>query len=116
MRYAFGSDSRAQKLYGYIYNAWANGEKKLFNNSMQGLTFPAMKEEARHDPTIALRVKHLIYRTAEELYDYSQDADALVNLVEEPNHRPEVERYRALMRATEDPELEGDEQFLETAR
>ncbi|TDI45008.1 MAG: DUF229 domain-containing protein [Acidobacteria bacterium] len=108
------------RRFGYIYNAWANGEKKFFNNSMRGLTFPAMKEAARHDPAIALRVEHLIYRTTEELYDYSQDTDALVNLMEEPNHRPEVERYRALMleqmRATEDPELDGYERFLKTTR
>ena len=112
--------SIVDRRFGYIYNAWADGEKKFFNNSMRGLTFPAMKEGARHDPTIALRIEHLIYRTAEELYDYSQDTDALVNLVEEPTHRPEVEKYRALMleqmRATEDPELESYEKFLETVR
>ncbi len=112
--------SIVDRRFGYIYNAWADGEKKFFNNSMRGLTFPAMKEGARHDPTIALRIEHLIYRTAEELYDYSQDTDALANLVEEPTHRPEVEKYRALMleqmRATEDPELEGYEKCLETVR
>ena len=113
--------SIVDRRFGYIYNAWADGEKKFFNNSMRGLTFPAMKEAARrHDEEIAARVEHLIYRTKEELYDYEQDPDALANLMDEPSHRPKVERYRTLMleqmRATEDPELEGYEKFLERVR
>ena len=62
----------------------------------------------------------MIYRSKEELYDYEQDPDALANLMNEPSHRANVERYRTLMleqmRATEDPELEGYEKFLERVR
>ena len=87
---------------------------------MRGLTFPAMEEAAQHDPAIALRVEHLLYRIKEELYDYRQDPDALVNLAELPSSRSIIEKYRDLMleqmRSTGDPELEGYEQFLETVR
>ena len=109
--------SIVDRRYGYIYNAWADGQKKFFNNSMRGLTFPAMEKAAGDDPTVARRVEHLLYRTKEELYDYRQDPDALANLVEEPSYRPLVDQYRELMleqmRASGDPELEGYEHFLE---
>ncbi len=110
--------SIVDRRYGYIYNAWAGGKKKFFNNSMRGLTFPAMEEAAKHDPAIALRVEHLLYRIKEELYDYSQDPDALANLAERPSYRSIIEKYRDLMleqmRSTGDLEREGYEQFLET--
>lgn len=104
------------RRYGYIYNAWADGEKEFFNNSMRGLTFPAMEEAAEHDPAIAKRIQHLLYRTKEELYDYQRDPDALENLADDPSYRPALEKYRELMleemRETGDPELEGYEAFL----
>jgi N-sulfoglucosamine sulfohydrolase len=112
--------SIVDQRFGYIYNAWSDGKKEFFNNSMRGLTFPAMREAAKTDDAIAARVHHLIYRTKEELYDYSRDPDALVNLVGDPAHRGELEKYRELlreqMRATGDPELEGFEQFLATVK
>ena len=108
--------SIVDRRYGYIFNAWADGTKKFFNNSMRGLTFPAMEQAAPSDPTLAARVEHLLYRTQEELYDYRQDPDALANLADEPAYRPVVEKYREVMlehmRASGDPELEGYEQFL----
>ena len=105
---------------GYIYNAWADGQKEFFNNSMRGLTFPAMREAAADDPAIAARVEHLLYRAKEELYDYSVDPDALENLIDDPAHGDRVERYRELllehMRTTDDPELKGYEEFLAAVR
>ncbi len=106
--------------FGYIYNAWADGETEFFNNSMRGLTFPAMRDASADDPAIAARVEHLLFRAKEELYDYSVDPDALENLIDDPAHGDRVERYRALllehMRTTDDPELEGYEEFLATVR
>ena len=106
--------------FGYIYNAWAGGEEEFFNNSMRGLTFPAMREAAPENPAIAARVEHLLYRTKEEMYDYSVDPHALENLIDDPAHNDRIERYRELllehMRSTDDPELEGYERFLATVR
>ena len=104
--------------FGYIFNAWADGEKEFFNNSMRGLTFPAMRQAAVNDMAIAARIEHLLYRTKEELYDYRIDPDALVNLIADPTHADTVKRYRRFllqhMRSTDDPELAGYEEFLKT--
>lgn len=108
--------SIVDRQFGYIYNAWADGKKQFFNNSMRGLTYPAMAAAAPNDPAIAARVDHLLYRTKEELYDYTSDPDALVNLAESPDYESVVAKYRQLMleqmRATADPQLDGYEQFL----
>ena len=105
--------------FGYIYNAWVDGETEFFNNSMRGLTFPAM-QAAADDPEVAARIEHLLHRTKEELYDYSLDPDALENLIDDPAQADRVEHSRELlgehMRATGDPELEGYEEFLSTIR
>ena len=106
--------------FGYIYNAWADGEKEFFNNSMRGLTFPAMREAAANDLAIAARVEHLLYRTKEELYDYRIDPAALVNLIADPTHADRIKRRRDLllqhMRSTDDPELAAYEEFLATVQ
>jgi N-sulfoglucosamine sulfohydrolase len=106
--------------FGYIYNAWADGKKEFFNNSMRGLTFPAMREAAANDLAIAARVEHFLYRTKEELYDYRIDPDALVNLIADPTHADRIKRRRDLLlqhlRSTDDPELAGYEEFLATVQ
>ncbi len=122
----FGMRSVVGRQFGYIYNAWADGETAFFNNSMRGLTFPAMEAAASDDPAVAARVEHLRYRTKEELYDYSRDPDALTNLSHLANlahdtaNADELEAYRDLMlermRVTGDPELAGYEAFLETTQ
>jgi len=112
----FGMRSVVGRRYGYIYNAWADGEREYFNNAMRGLTFPAMRAAAATDPGIATRVRHLLHRSKEEFYDYSTDPDALVNLVHDDEFADAVARHRALllehMRATGDPELAGYEALL----
>jgi len=106
--------------FGYIYNAWADGKKEFFNNSMRGLTFPAMREAAANDLAIAARVEHFLYRTKEELYDYRIDPDALVNLIADPTYADRIKRRRDLLlqhlRSTDDPELAGYEEFLATVQ
>ncbi len=112
----FGMRSIVGRRFGYIYNAWANGETEFFNNSMRGLTFPAMEVAASTDPAIAARVKHLRYRKTEELYDYARDPDALEDLAGDDQFEAQLEEYREIMlaemRSTGDPELEGYEAFL----
>src|SRR4029453_7286210 len=76
--------------YGYIFNAWADGKTELRIESMVGLTFPAMREAAPVNPDIAARVRHFVYRTKEELYDYSSDPYALHNLIDDGRHQKVV--------------------------
>ena len=84
--------------FGYIYNAWSDGETTFRNESQSGRTFKAMIEAAKSDDVIAARVKHFVYRTKEEFYDYANDPDALHNLIDDPDRAAEIARFRALMR------------------
>jgi N-sulfoglucosamine sulfohydrolase len=73
--------------YGYIYNAWSNGETVFHNESQSGLTFKAMVSGAKLDKDIEERVRLFEYRVKEELYDFELDPDALCNLADNPDYR-----------------------------
>ena len=68
-----------------------------------------MKSAAATDEVLAARVEHFLYRTKEELYDYSKDPDALKNLVKDPGHLATLTMMRQKlldhMKASKDPEL-----------
>jgi N-sulfoglucosamine sulfohydrolase len=102
--------------YGYIFNAWSDGKTEMRVESMQGLTFPAMREAASNDAAIAARVKHFVYRTKEELYDYGSDPHALHNLVDDGQHDERLAKYRTILlrHLTEsaDPQRPAFEKFL----
>ncbi|UCD29325.1 MAG: sulfatase [Planctomycetota bacterium] len=85
------------KWYGYIFNAWSDGQTVFINESQNGLTWPAMVAEAQTDPEIAARVQFFEYRVVEELYDYEVDPCALNNLVDDPQHEQLLQQYRAEM-------------------
>ena len=90
--------SLQDRRFGYIYNAWSDGETKFRNESQSGLTFNAMVKAAASDPAIAARVNHFVYRTKEEFYDYEADPDALHNLIDDPAHAAKVTEFRRRMR------------------
>ncbi len=102
--------------YGYIWNGWADGETKFNNESMSGRTFAAMQKAAADNPAIAERVKHYLYRSVEEYYEYDTDPNAMNNLVDSPI-RIEFMQYvreglRQQMEDTQDPQLNAFELFL----
>ncbi|MGE3804884.1 MAG: sulfatase [Gemmataceae bacterium] len=113
---AFPMRSIQTRKYGYIFNAWADGKTVFRNESQSGLTMNAMKQAAQKDEAIAARVKHFLYRSTEELYDYEKDPDALHNLIDDPAYRKERDRLRALMleemKKTEDPQLAAFQKVL----
>ena len=96
------------KRYGLIWNGWHDGETTFKNESMIGLTWKAMAKAAEDDPALAKRVKHYLYRTPLEFYDYEKDPDALKNLIDDEEHAKWVERYgkelNKIMKKTGDPE------------
>jgi N-sulfoglucosamine sulfohydrolase len=108
------------RRYGYIFNAWSDGKTELRIESMVGLTFPAMREAAARDAGIAARVRHFVYRTKEELYDYASDPDALHNLIDDGRHEAVAVKYRKiLLRHLEesgDPQLGAFERFMNDKR
>jgi N-sulfoglucosamine sulfohydrolase len=104
------------RQYGYIFNAWADGETSYRSEASGGLTFPAMRDAAARDQAVAARVNHYMFRSREELYDYRRDPDARENLIGGSEHAATAERFRAMllehMRSTNDPQLAGFEAWL----
>lgn len=106
------------KGWGYVWNGWSDGKTAFRNESMSGRTFKAMQEAAKNDPAIAERVKHLLYRTQEEFYDYEKDPNALRNVIDlpPPDSPLPVDYIRAgmleHMEKTNDPQLEAYKAFL----
>lgn len=102
--------------YGYLYNAWADGECTFRNESMSGLTWPAMAEAAKADAQIASRAELFLRRKPEELYDFAVDPDALCDLVDTPDLSQEKRRLQELllaeMRRSGDPLTDVFERFL----
>jgi N-sulfoglucosamine sulfohydrolase len=94
--------------YGYIYNAWSDGQHWYRNNN-EGMTMKAMNKAAQTDLAIAARVEVFRYRAPEELYDLGKDPDCLRNLLDSPQHQEVLKRYRQMLRAwmvrTRDPLL-----------
>jgi N-sulfoglucosamine sulfohydrolase len=82
------------RRYGYIFNPWSDGERVFRNESQEGRTFRAMQDAGLTDSEIADRVRLFEYRVVEEFYDFENDPDALVNLVDHPDHQAELNRLR----------------------
>lgn len=97
------------KHFGYIFNAWADGQTFYKNESMSGLTYTAMKKAGESNEKLAERLQFFNYRCREEFYDFSVDPDALHNLIEDPNYQDQIRQYRKqllkYMERTEDPVL-----------
>jgi N-sulfoglucosamine sulfohydrolase len=104
--------------YGYIWNGWSDG-RTMFEINVNAAILDAMKRAAESDPEIAGRVKHFLYRTREELYDYRVDGNARNNLIADARYADRVAEMRRMllehMRETGDPEREACERSLAAA-
>lgn len=80
--------------YGFIYNAWADGEQVFKNESMFGRTFKAMKEAGVTNTKIQQRVELFSKRTPLEFYDFEKDPDALNNLIDAPEYQETIQAYK----------------------
>ena len=101
--------------YGYIYNPWSDGAKVYSSESQDGLTWNAMVAAAPGDTNIQARVNLFKYRVVEELYDYTQDSDAIYNLVQKPEMAPYIYTARqnllSWMIQIQDPMLAGFQSY-----
>ena len=99
-----------------IWNGWHDGETTFKNESMSGLTWKAMAKAAEPDSALAKRVKHYLYRTPFEFYDYEKDPDALSNLFDNEEHAKLENRYREellkVMQKTKDHETDRYQKAL----
>ncbi len=104
------------RRYGYLYNAWSDGERAFRNEAQSGLSFPAMRQAAETDKAIAARVRLFLYRVPEEFYDFEADPCALRNLIAEPEMQDRIRLFRAAMLeqlvAAEDPLTDTFRQHL----
>ncbi len=106
-----------QGEYGYIVNFWSDGHHYFTGDALSGRTFKAMREAARTNEKIAERVKLLSYRMDEELYNFKNDPDALVNLIHDPSLAEEQQRlkdllYREMQRSKDPLRDEFIERFM----
>jgi N-sulfoglucosamine sulfohydrolase len=96
--------------YGYIFNPWSNGSRRMATATKGTATYRRMNELAKRDPDVAARLKLFENRVPEELYNYRVDPDALVNLIDSPEHHEVRERLvkalDAWMVRSGDPMLE----------
>ncbi|MHC4702560.1 MAG: sulfatase family protein, partial [Planctomycetota bacterium] len=85
------------KEYCYIFNPWANGQRR-FRTATQGMqTYKQMVRLAATDPAIAARLRLFDYRTVEEFYDVVNDRDATKNLIDDPQYTKEIDRHRKIL-------------------
>jgi len=82
------------RKWGYIWNAWSNGNKAFFNESQFGRTWKAMQTAAEDDTYIAKRTEFFEHRVREELYDFATDPDALVNLIDHDDAAGVIDELR----------------------
>lgn len=94
----------------YIFNGWSDGKTQYRSEPFGGLAFKAMQSAATTRPEIDQRVKMLVYRVPEELYDVQADPDALHNLIDDASQAARVSEMRQQllkwMEETGDPLLE----------
>ena len=62
-----------------------------------GLTWKAMNKAAETDPEIAKRVELYRYRVREEFYDFKNDPDGLINLIDNPQYSGKLESFKKAM-------------------
>ena len=68
----------------YIFNPWSNGERVFATATSGTSTYKRMAELAKEDSVIEARHDLYQHRVVEELYQTSNDADCLHNLINDP--------------------------------
>ena len=80
----------------YVFNPWSDGKRRFVR--LTSRTFKAMQQEAKKNPTMAARVKHLQLRSVEEFYNLSNDPGCLANLLDNPKSNQKLNNLRGLLR------------------
>jgi N-sulfoglucosamine sulfohydrolase len=108
--YAFGGFDENAKGYpvpmrgvishdwGYVFNAWADGEHTIKVADMNHLSFKQMQRHASKDPAIKARLDYFLERATEELCHLKVDPDCLVNLADDPAYAGVLAEMQAAMR------------------
>ena len=97
----------------YLFNPWSNGERKMKTATLGTATYRTMVELAKNDKQMAARVQLFVHRVPEEFYDIESDPDALRNLIDDPQYKPQIKRLR---QALEDWMVRTDDHMLDVFR
>ncbi|GAB3261029.1 sulfatase [Arthrobacter pigmenti] len=93
--------------YGYIWNAWSDGDEQYQAENMNGRSWAAIGRAAEINPWIKRRASFFLNRDRDELYDLRVEPDALHNLSGEPAYSDILARLQARlaewMHSTNDP-------------
>ena len=102
--------------YGYIFNAWSDGQRRFPDNQKSGAS-AAMDRAAQRDRAVARRLRLLRRRVPDELFDFETDPYGLNNLTEDPEHAERLRTLRArlleFMEDKADPLLEQFRRHLD---
>lgn len=92
---------------GYIVNFWSDGKYQYTGDALSGRTFSSMNQAATSNNQIAERMKLFKFRVEEELYDFKNDPDGLINLINDSAYQSEKQRLKKLllkeMKRSDDP-------------
>ena len=80
--------------YLYIFNPWSDGKRETRTATFGTATYRTMVKLSKTQPRIRVRERLFRLRVPEELYDIENDPDALVNLIDDPQHTEALERLR----------------------
>jgi N-sulfoglucosamine sulfohydrolase len=83
------------KRFLYIFNPWSNGIRVMATATSGTPTYRRMAELSKTDAGIAARHELYQHRVPEELYDIEQDPDCLSNLIQSPEHQPDLNLLRS---------------------
>jgi N-sulfoglucosamine sulfohydrolase len=102
--------------FSLIFTPWSDGKLRLRTESMQGLTFAAMKRAAETDPEAAARVQQYVLGIPLALYDLHSDPDQRLNLIGVAEHAKVAQEMKEAlldyMKRTDDPQTENFQLFL----
>jgi N-sulfoglucosamine sulfohydrolase len=94
----------------HIFNPWSNGQRVMATATKGTVTYRRMQALAKPIRKVAARLTFFDHRVPEELYNYATDADALENLIAQPEFKAQRERLTSMLEAwmvkTQDPMLE----------
>lgn len=91
---AFPMRAIQNERYSLIFSPWSDGTLHFQVESMEGLTYKAMRTAADTDPRIAARVNQYILGIPLAFYDLAVDPDERVNRIDSSEHRREIETMK----------------------
>lgn len=102
--------------YSLVFCPWSDGHLNFRIESMQGLTFNAMKRAAQSDPRLEARVQQFVHGYPIAFYDLEEDPGQRVNLIDSKAHLHRITKMKGLLLAhmenTQDPQLENFRRLL----